>query len=137
MKSKYVVFLFALMLLAMSACSGGGGDGGGHDSAPPGATYSVTYNGNGNTGGSAPVDSGDYENAQTVTVLGNTGALVKDGFVFGGWNTQANGSGTAYTGGQTFAMGTADVTLYAVWAAEAPTTGKWDESDWDDSLWGP
>lgn len=84
------------------------------------ATYSVTYNGNGNTGGSVPVDSTSYENGQTVTVLGNTGNLLKTGYSFTGWNTLANGTGTGYPAASTFPMGTANVTLYAVWAAAIP-----------------
>ena len=79
-------------------------------------TYTVTYNGNGNTGGSVPVDSTNYEQGQTVTVLGNTGNLVKTGYSFAGWNTQANGSGTTYPPAQTFTMGAANVTLYAKWS---------------------
>ncbi len=85
-------------------------------------TYTVTYNGNGNTGGSVPVDSTDYEQGQIVTVLGNTGNLVKAGNSFAGWNTQANGSGATYTQAQTFAMGTANVTLYANWTANPTYT---------------
>jgi 6-phosphogluconolactonase (cycloisomerase 2 family) len=75
----------------------------------------VTYNGNGNTGGSVPVDPASYQQGQIVTILDNTGSLVKTGDSFGGWNTAAGGSGTAYTAGQTFTMGTANVTLYAQW----------------------
>jgi uncharacterized repeat protein (TIGR02543 family) len=81
--------------------------------------YTVTYDGNGNDGGSPPVDSGRYMSAQTVTVLGNTGALVKSGYSFAGWNTKANGSGTTYTLAQSFTIGTANVTLYAVWTANS------------------
>ncbi len=77
--------------------------------------YSVTYNGNTNSGGSVPVDGNTYNITNTVTVLGNTGSLVKTGHTFSGWNTAANGSGTGYTGGDTFAMGAGDVTLYAQW----------------------
>jgi len=79
-------------------------------------TYTVTYNGNGNTGGSVPTDSNAYYQGDTVTVLGNTGNLTKTGYTFAGWNTAANGSGTSYAGGATFAMGTVNVTLYAQWA---------------------
>jgi uncharacterized repeat protein (TIGR02543 family) len=78
-------------------------------------TYTVTYNGNGNTGGSVPIFSTSYEQGQTVTVLGNTGNLEKTGYTFSGWNTQANGSGTTYTQSQTFTMSAANVTLYAMW----------------------
>ncbi|WP_341279729.1 InlB B-repeat-containing protein [Paenibacillus sp. FSL H8-0537] len=80
-------------------------------------TYTVTYNGNGSTGGSVPTDSNPYAQNATVTVLGNTGSLVKTGHTFTGWNTAANGSGTSYVTGATFTMAAANVTLYAQWTA--------------------
>ena len=78
-------------------------------------TYSVTYNGNGSTGGTAPTDANSYQQGATVTVLGNTGSLAKTGYTFAGWNTAANGTGTSYAAAATFTMGTANVTLYAQW----------------------
>jgi len=78
-------------------------------------TYAVAYDGNGNTGGSVPVDSTAYTEGQTATVLGNTGILVKTGYSFEGWDTQADGNGTTCSPGQTFAMGAVSVTLYAKW----------------------
>jgi uncharacterized repeat protein (TIGR02543 family) len=84
-------------------------------------TYTVTYNSNSATGGSAPVDSNKYLSGTTVTVLGNTGSLVNTGFTFSGWNTAANGSGSAYSTGATFAIGSSNVTLYAQWAANGAT----------------
>lgn len=81
------------------------------------AQYSVAYNGNGSTGGAVPVDaSSPYVSGSTVTVLGNTGGLTQSGFSFSGWNTAANGGGTAYVAGATFAAG-ANTTLYAQWTA--------------------
>jgi uncharacterized repeat protein (TIGR02543 family) len=80
-------------------------------------TYSVTYAGNGNSSGVAPTDSGIYATGATVTVLGNTGNLVNTGYTFAGWNTAANGTGTAYAAGATFSMGNSNVTLYAQWTA--------------------
>ena len=80
-------------------------------------TQNVTYNGNGNTGGSVPTDSNMYGDGDTVTVLGNTGSLTKTGNTFKNWNTAANGSGTSYSAGNTFTMGTAAVTLYAQWTS--------------------
>lgn len=75
-----------------------------------------------------PIDN-TYAGGATVTVLGNTGSLVKitDGYswVLARWNTQANGSGTDYTPGvSTFAIGTANVNLYAKWPyAPGPSGG--------------
>ncbi|OKP93860.1 InlB B-repeat-containing protein, partial [Paenibacillus sp. P46E] len=85
-------------------------------------TYTVTYNGNGSTGGTVPTDSNSYPQGDVVTVLGNPGALVKSGYTFAGWNTAANGSGTDYTANATFSMGTANATLYAKWTANPTYT---------------
>ena len=61
-------------------------------------TYAVTYNGNTSTGGGVPLDANSpYAANATVTVLGNTGGLVKTGYSFINWNTAANGSGTSYS----------------------------------------
>ena len=79
--------------------------------------YTVTYNGNGNTGGSVPTDSNSYFTGHEVTVSGNTGNLVRTGYTFLGWNTQANGQGKNYQANDNFNMGTSDVTLYAKWKA--------------------
>jgi uncharacterized repeat protein (TIGR02543 family) len=76
--------------------------------------YSMLYNGNGNTGGTAPVDpNSPYNHGSTVTVLGQ-GTLVRAGYTFSGWNTAANGTGTAYQPNDTFTI-TADTTLFAQW----------------------
>ena len=85
-------------------------------------TYTVTYNGNGNTGGTVPVDpNSPYASGATVTVLGNTGNLVRTGYGFAGWNTAADGSGTSYTAGSHFTMPAANLILYARWTLNAYT----------------
>ena len=87
-------------------------------------TYSVTYNLNGLTldSGSVPTDATTYAEDATVTVLGNTGSMTKSGYTFLGWSTSSGYQGTYYTAGNTFAMGTANVTLYAQWKLNtAPT----------------
>ena len=83
----------------------------------------LTYHGNGHTGGSVPAEAQGYPIGGTVTVPGNTGSLVKTGYTFAGWNTQANGSGTTYQAGSTLTMQSENVTLYAQWnvvSAPAP-----------------
>uniref|UniRef100_A0A6C0LNJ6 Fibronectin type-III domain-containing protein n=1 Tax=viral metagenome TaxID=1070528 RepID=A0A6C0LNJ6_9ZZZZ len=76
--------------------------------------YKVTYNGNGNTSGTAPVDPVKYPAGSTVTVLGNTGDLEKTDYLFEGWSTVADGYVTVYEEGETFKI-FADTTLYAAW----------------------
>ena len=78
-------------------------------------TYRVTYYGNENTGGTVPIDNTEYTSAQSATVLGNTGSLVKTGYAWAGWNTKADGNGTTYTTGNTISMSGGSVSLYAKW----------------------
>jgi uncharacterized repeat protein (TIGR02543 family) len=88
----------------------------------PPVTYTITYNGNTNTGGNGPTDgSSPYTHGSTVTVLGNTGTLAKTGFTFSGWNTAADGSGTTYSPGNTFVIN-ANIILYARWVAVPAVT---------------
>ncbi|MFC5471285.1 S-layer homology domain-containing protein [Cohnella suwonensis] len=76
---------------------------------------SVTYDKNTADGGTVPANSITYEQRATVTVLGNTGNLVKDGYAFAGWNTAADGSGNRYTEGDSVNIGVTSVILYAQW----------------------
>jgi uncharacterized repeat protein (TIGR02543 family) len=87
-------------------------------------TYTMTYAGNGNTSGVAPVDASPYADSATVTVLGNTGALVKAGSTFAGWNTQADGLGTSYAAADPLTI-TADTTLYAKWTEVGGGYASW------------
>jgi alpha-tubulin suppressor-like RCC1 family protein len=82
------------------------------------AVYEVAYYANGATSGSAP-KAASYAKGDMVTVAGNPRGLARTGFGFAGWSTKADGSGSYYTGGQTFAMDGASVKLYAVWVSNA------------------
>lgn len=77
--------------------------------------YSVTYYPNGATGGSVPIDSKQYAPGASVVVLGNSGNLANAGYAFAGWTTSATGPGASYAVGTSLALGTANVSLYAVW----------------------
>lgn len=99
------------------------------------ATYNVTYDANGATGGTVPVDSDNHESGSSVTVLGNTGSLIRDGYNFNGWNTAADGTGTNYAAGGSFNI-SSDTTLYAQWVAKqnisytvtfGVVNGSWDD----------
>ena len=74
-------------------------------------SYPVTYDGNTSDGGSAPAtQNGNYNTS--VTAAANT--FTKTGYAFAGWNTAANGSGTAVAAGGSYTV-TNVTTLYAQW----------------------
>ncbi|MEL3960187.1 InlB B-repeat-containing protein [Lysinibacillus endophyticus] len=83
----------------------------------PNPKYKITYDGNGNIGGAVPIDNDSYESGTTVSVRENSGGLSKTGFVFEGWNTQADGSGTDYAPNANLTMASSNITLYAKWVA--------------------
>jgi len=89
-------------------------------------TYFVIYDKNGATAGKVPQDSHAYEENENVTVQGNSGQLSRTNYTFNGWNIQADGKGISYVDKGTFKMGKANVTLYAQWTVNAPTTGGGD-----------
>lgn len=82
----------------------------------------VFYNGNGNTGGNVPVDNTVYNSGDTVTVLDNTGSLVKNSDTFAYWNTVGDGTGTFRRVADTFVIGAADVNLFTMWYTKAGLT---------------
>ena len=84
-------------------------------------THTVTYDGNTNDGGTARVDGSSPYNYNTMVIVAGPGTLTKTGSTFAGWNTAANGSGTAYGPAATFNI-TADTTLYAQWTVNPTPT---------------
>lgn len=79
-------------------------------------TYKVTYHGNGFTSGTVPEDNREYKSGADVTVLGNPGNLTRSLDTFEGWCVNFDGSGETYTSGNTFKMGSSNITLYAKWS---------------------
>jgi uncharacterized protein YpmB len=87
---------------------------------PIGVTeYTVKYEGNGFTGGVAPVDPDKYFGGELVTVFGQ-GSLVKLGNSFLGWSTRSTVASASFTAGSTFIIHD-DVVLYAVWSQNVYT----------------
>ena len=78
--------------------------------------YSLSYDDNGASSGSAPSGVTDAKWNVTQTVAAK-GTLAKTGYVFVGWNTAANGSGTDYAPDATFSPSAVSTTLYAQWVA--------------------
>jgi uncharacterized repeat protein (TIGR02543 family) len=79
-------------------------------------SVALTYNRNGATGGSVPVDATAYTEGASAVVQGNVGALNLAGYTFAGWNTSADGTGMAYAPGALIALA-ADTTIYAIWSS--------------------
>ncbi|WP_230986806.1 S-layer homology domain-containing protein [Cohnella fermenti] len=82
------------------------------DSTP--TTYGVIYDGNTSDGGTAPTET---NKASGATFAAKANTFTKTGYTFSGWNTEADGEGTAYAEGATVTMPTAALTLYAQWSA--------------------
>ena len=82
-----------------------------------GTSYTLTYDGNGNTGGTVP---GSVTSSSGFTASINSGSLVKTGSVFSGWYTNANGTGGTLYLPSAPIPATSSITLYAYWVV--PTT---------------
>lgn len=88
----------------------------------------VRYDGNENTGGTAPVDENNpYVKGGEVTVL-DKGDLIRTGYTFNGWNTLADGKGTAYAVGAKFNI-EEDTVLYAQWKLNDTELEEEEEDD--------
>jgi len=74
--------------------------------------YLVTFNINGGTGTNPPSQSVVSANSG-ITLPGGSG-LSKTGYIFGGWNTNAYGTGTNYDA-YDYYYPTSNITLYAKW----------------------
>lgn len=85
------------------------------ESPADGATFALTYDANGSTGGAVPTDATRYEYLEYATVQGNPGNLSLGARRFSGWSAHADGSTKVWTQGGVFGM-TEDVKLYAIFA---------------------
>ena len=85
--------------------------------------FTVTYNANGATTGSVPVDGTVYNTGQIPNVLGNSGGLAKGAQTFAYWITAANDSGTILLPGFGLQNVSANTTLFAQWSTTAGLTG--------------
>jgi uncharacterized repeat protein (TIGR02543 family) len=91
-------------------------------------TYTITFDDNSSTSGTVPTGGSFTTGGTAFSVPANTGTLVKTGYTFNGWNTAANGSGTAYTAGTSTISPVIDTILYAQWTSNAPVGGGSDST---------
>ena len=75
----------------------------------------ITYVANGGTSDIYGTSlSNNIGNGESYTIIDNV--FTRKGYVFNGWNTKADGSGTSYTSGATATWSSGDnITLYAQW----------------------
>ena len=71
--------------------------------------YTITFNAN---GGSGTMSALTVKEGASQKLTANS--FTRTGYIFTGWNTKADGSGTSYTNGQTITP-TSNLTLYAQW----------------------
>jgi hypothetical protein len=77
--------------------------------------YSVLYHAGQSTGGEVPEDTVLYPPGSEIEVAGNFGDLVRDSFVFVGWNTSQDNNGENIHPNTTIEMDTRDIHLYPRW----------------------
>lgn len=81
--------------------------------------YNVIYYGNSNTSGTVPSTVVvPHKGSFTAAAKGD---LVRTNYDFGGWNTNASGTGSNYTPGTTYNNITANLNLFAKWTASSHT----------------
>ena len=91
----------------------------------PNVRVTVTFEGNGGVwpDGSGSIGNNLPSGTPLQTALTDVGYPTRTGYTLAGWNTAADGSGTAFAAAAPI---TADVTLYAQWAAGG-VTWRYDE----------
>lgn len=73
-------------------------------------TYAITYDGNGNTGGSTASQTKNYN----ASVFLQANGFTRTNYVFLHWNTAPDDSGTTYAPGYEYTVNK-DLALYAIW----------------------
>ena len=80
-------------------------------------TFTVTFDANGGTGS---IPGLLFTAGVAKALTSNTTQITRTGFTFGGWSTNADGTGTSYTNAQSITL-YAGVILYAKWTANTYT----------------
>ena len=81
--------------------------------------YNISFNGNGSTSGStAEMTNLNYGTSYSLT----TNGFIRDRYIFQGWDTESDGTGTSYTNGQSVSNLSSEagdlVLLYAQWSLD-------------------
>ncbi|MDR1710319.1 MAG: FIVAR domain-containing protein [Propionibacteriaceae bacterium] len=90
----------------------------------------VAYRPNG-ADGSVPATRNTAEDPDYSVVIADGTGFTRQGFGFMGWNTAADGSGTAYAPGDSFTMTQTSAVLYAQWASSEASLNELDGHEID------
>jgi len=82
--------------------------------------YTLAYGAN---SGSGAVPTSQVGASGIVMNVAGASSLSRSGYTFSGWNTRADGTGTAYAAGSSISL-TGDTTLYAQWTPALAATGS-------------
>jgi hypothetical protein len=83
--------------------------------------YTITYNNNNATSGTAPIDTNNYSQGVLAPIKANTGELAKIGHKFLGWHTNPAATTPVFTATNTtvtptsFNIQTSNITFFAIW----------------------
>ncbi len=78
--------------------------------------YSLSYRGNGAVAGEVP-PAALYYSGETVTASANIGGLIRPDYGWKGWSEDPGAVAPTFIGGDEFAMGPSDISLYVFWEA--------------------
>ncbi len=121
--------VITVLFLALSALAGCSVEVNVGNTEPAKKTFTITFNAN---DGSGKIKAQSAESGSEITLTAN--AFTRDGYTFSGWNTAADGKGTPHDDKAKITL-TADITLYAQWAAGTGTAYKiehWQQNIADD-----
>ncbi|MBO6213911.1 MAG: InlB B-repeat-containing protein, partial [Lachnospiraceae bacterium] len=86
-------------------------------------TYNITYNPGTGASGTAMTDTYEDGDVATLRTAATTTGFTRTGYTISGWNTAADGSGTAYALGASYTVN-GNLNLYAQWSESGGgTTG--------------
>ena len=107
MKKTITILLATMLLFAFISCNNEG-------NIDDAFNCTITFDGNGATKGEMATQT----TGRGVGIKLNANTYERDKYLFAGWNTKADGSGTPYTDGQKIKV-SGNTTLYAQWEIDA------------------